>query len=135
MVTMRSSTGMNPDSTLRKVVLPVPVPPEMMMLALASTAALRNPKPASLQLPNRMRSSTWNGSRENLRTVSSGPFSASGRITALTREPSASLASHSGWRSSMRRPTVRTMNWMTLSSWSSSVNLMLVSTTLPPIST
>src|SRR6266540_2324961 len=32
MVTMRSSTGMKPDSTFRNVVFPVPVPPEMMML-------------------------------------------------------------------------------------------------------
>src|SRR6185437_1486316 len=65
----------------------------------------------------------------------SGPLSASGRMTALTREPSARRASQSGERSSMRRPTVRTMNWMTLRSWSSSTNLMFVSTTLPAIST
>ncbi len=34
MVMMRSPSGMNPDSTLRFVVLPVPVPPETRMLSL-----------------------------------------------------------------------------------------------------
>jgi len=68
MVTMRSSTGMKPESTFKNVVLPVPVPPETMMFALASTAALRKPKPASLQLPKSNQVSTWKGSRENLRT-------------------------------------------------------------------
>ena len=41
-VTMRSSAGMNDDSTLSVVVLPVPVPPETMMLSRPTTQAWRN---------------------------------------------------------------------------------------------
>ena len=42
MVTIRSSSGMNEDRTLRVVVLPEPVPPETKMLSRASTQARRN---------------------------------------------------------------------------------------------
>src|SRR5665811_178443 len=41
MVTSRSVFGMYPESMLRKVVLPAPVPPEIRMLILARTAAER----------------------------------------------------------------------------------------------
>ena len=41
-VTMRSSEGMNEDSTLRVVVLPVPVPPETMTFRRPTTQACRN---------------------------------------------------------------------------------------------
>ena len=41
-VTMRSSAGMNDDSTLSVVVLPVPVPPETMMFRRPTTQAWRN---------------------------------------------------------------------------------------------
>ncbi len=41
MVTMRSSVGMNDDSTFSVVVLPVPVPPETMMLSRPVTQAVR----------------------------------------------------------------------------------------------
>ena len=40
MVTMRSSSGMNDESTLSVVVLPEPVPPEMTMLSRPRTQAL-----------------------------------------------------------------------------------------------
>ena len=43
MVTMRSSVGMNDDSTLSMVVLPVPVPPETMMLSRPTTHACEEP--------------------------------------------------------------------------------------------
>jgi len=46
MVTNAVLDGMKPDSTLRNVVLPVPVPPDTTMFAFAKTAALRKPKPA-----------------------------------------------------------------------------------------
>ncbi len=38
-VTMRSSEGMAPERTLRSVVLPLPVPPEMTMFFFALDAA------------------------------------------------------------------------------------------------
>ena len=41
-VTMRSSSGMNGDSTFSSVVLPVPVPPEMRMFSFPCTQAPRN---------------------------------------------------------------------------------------------
>ena len=47
MVTMRSSLGMNDDSTLSSVVLPVPVPPEMRMLSRASTQASQEVEPSA----------------------------------------------------------------------------------------
>ena len=40
-VTMRSSVGMNDDSTLSVVVLPVPVPPETITLSRPTTQACR----------------------------------------------------------------------------------------------
>jgi hypothetical protein len=41
MVTIRSSSGMNPEMTLRRVVLPEPVPPLISRLRLPWTAASR----------------------------------------------------------------------------------------------
>ena len=41
MVTMRSSSGMKPDSTFSSVVLPAPVPPEITMFSRARTQALQ----------------------------------------------------------------------------------------------
>ena len=60
MVTMRSSSGMNDDSTLSRVVLPVPVPPETMMFSRPTDAAPRGtgPTPGSA-CRGRIRSSTW----------------------------------------------------------------------------
>ena len=98
MVTMRSSAGMNDDSTLSVVVLPVPVPPETMMLSRPTTQAWRNRAAWALSVPKRIRSSIWNGSLENFRMVRNGPPMASGWMTALTREPSGRRASTIGVR-------------------------------------
>ena len=54
--------------------------------------------------------------------VSDDPLTASGGITALTREPSASRASTSGDDSSTRRPMRETIRSMTCRRWSSEVN-------------
>ena len=72
-VTIRSSFGMNEDSTLRVVVLPEPVPPETKMFRRASTQALRKSNISGVAVPKRTRSSTVNGDAENFRIVITGP--------------------------------------------------------------
>ena len=52
-VTMRSSFGMNDDSTLSSVVLPVPVPPETTMLSRPSMHARRKRTLRSSSVPKR----------------------------------------------------------------------------------
>ena len=122
-VTMRSSEGMNDDSTLRVVVLPVPVPPETMMLRRPTTQACRKRAAWALSVPNRIRSSTCSFSVENFRMVRKGPPMASGWITALTREPSGRRASQRGLASSMRRPISLTILSMMRRRWVSSTNV------------
>ena len=58
MVTMRSSLGTNPDSTLSSVVFPVSVPPDTMMLSLPTTHASMNRARAEVMVRFEMRSST-----------------------------------------------------------------------------
>ncbi len=113
MVTMRSSSGMNEEMTLSRVVLPEPVPPEMTMLRRPRTQALMKSRTAGVNVPKAMRSASLNGSLENLRIVSMAPSSAMGAMTALTREPSGRRASTSGLASSTRRPTRPTILSMT----------------------
>ncbi len=72
-VTMRSSLGMNDESTLRVVVLPEPVPPETNRFSRASMQAWRNSNISGVAVPNRIRSSTVYGVCANLRTVMTGP--------------------------------------------------------------
>ena len=102
---MRSSDGMNDESTFSVVVLPVPVPPETMTFSRPTTHAWRNRAACAFRVPKRMRSSIWYGSVENFRMVRYGPPIASGWMIALTREPSGKRASTMGVDSSMRRPT------------------------------
>ena len=66
MVTIRSPSGMNDESTLSRVVLPVPVPPETITLSRASTA-LSSSAISGDRVPKLMRSSTVKGSLENFR--------------------------------------------------------------------
>src|SRR5581483_1782452 len=121
-VTMRSSWGMNDDSTLRAVVLPVPVPPLTMMLSRPLTQASRNWATVREKEPKLMRSPTVNGSLANFRMVRKGPPMASGAMTALTREPSGRRASTMGFDSSTRRPTWATIFSMIRLRWFSSMN-------------
>ncbi len=119
-VTIRSSSGMNDDSTLRVVVLPEPVPPDTKMLSRASTQARRNSNISGVAVPNAIRSSTVIGLAGNFRTVMTGPTSDSGSMTALTREPSGSRASTRGLDASIRRPSgvmIRSMMRRTCSSF------------------
>ena len=99
--------------TLSVVVFPEPVPPEMTMLRRPRTQALRKSRTAGENVPKAMRSASVNGSCENFRMVSMAPSSATGAMTALTREPSGRRASTSGLASSMRRPTRPTILSMT----------------------
>ena len=119
-VTMRSSFGMNDESTLRRVVLPVPVPPDTTMLSRPSMQARRKRTLRSSSVPNRTRSLAMNGSRANFRMVRNGPSIASGGMTAFTREPSGRRASTIGDDSSMRRPTWDTILSMMRRTWAPS---------------
>ena len=51
MVTMRSPSGMNDDSALSMVVLPVPVPPLISTFSLACTQAPSSPTISGVTLP------------------------------------------------------------------------------------
>ena len=92
-VTMRSVSGMKPESRLRRVVLPDPVPPATMMFLRITTHAFMNSAALCVQVPKRMKSSTVSARLENLRMVMVGPESASGGMIALTRLPSERRAS------------------------------------------
>src|SRR4030043_422121 len=59
---------------------------------------------SSVMAPKPTKSSTFMGSRANLRMERAGPSRARGGMMALTREPSGSRASTMGEDSSMRRP-------------------------------
>ena len=122
MVTIRSPSGMKEDNTLSRVVLPVPVPPEMMMLSRACTQACSSSAISGVRVPKPMRSWTLSGSLENLRMVSEEPLKANGGMTALTREPSSRRASTIGVDSSMRRPMRETILSMTRRRCSSESN-------------
>jgi hypothetical protein len=82
----------------------------------------------------RIRSSPVRVSRLNLRMETWGPSTASGGITALTREPSGSRASTIGEESSMRRPTAETMRSMIWRRCRSSLKRTSVSRMRPPFS-
>src|SRR5258707_340371 len=63
--------------------------------------------------------------------VRTGPFSASGGMTALTREPSGRRASTMGLDSSTRRPTAVTVLSITCRDWASPVKASSVGSVTP----
>ena len=128
---IRSSFGMNDESTFRVVVLPEPVPPETKMLSRASTQARRKSNISGVAVPNLTRSSTVNGEAENFRTVTTGPMSDSGGMMALTRDPSVRRASTIGLDSSMRRPIGAMIRSMMRITWSSFWKTTLVNSRRP----
>ena len=95
-VTIRSSLGIKLDSTLRNVVLPLPVPPDINRLYFALTAFSRNAATSVLTEPSSINFSMVRGISKNLRTVIIGPFNATGGRIIHTLEPSASLVSTIG---------------------------------------
>ena len=121
-VTMRSLSEMNPDSTLSSVVFPAPVPPDTMTLVRQATAARTKSSIGCVSESRSTRSCAPSRSVRNRRIDSTGPSSARGGMMALTREPSASLASTIGLDSSMRRPTELTIRSMIRSRCASSLN-------------
>src|SRR3990167_4975872 len=86
------------------VVLPEPVPPEIIILRCCSTQVLRNFAISIDKLSYFSKSCMYRFFFANLRIVTVGPFSAKGGIIALTREPSGKRASTIGELSSIRRP-------------------------------
>ena len=58
MVMMRSSSGMNEDSTFSVVVLPAPVPPDTRMLSRPLTQARRKSATGWVSVPKPTRSSS-----------------------------------------------------------------------------
>ena len=132
---MRSFSGMKLDRRLSSVVLPDDVPPEMTTFSRARTEASRKRIMSGEQLLMRSRSSTASFSLVNLRMLMHAPLSASGGRTTLTRDPSASLASHIGELSSTRRPTELTTRSMTWRSCRSLSNVTSLSVSRPLRST
>src|SRR5690606_41238318 len=96
MVTTRSPSGMPLDRVLGKVVLPDPVPPETTTFLRLRTHRYRNSAMADEMDPDRTRSSISGRRAGNLRMVNVAPLSATGGITAFTREPSGRRASTMG---------------------------------------
>ncbi|SCF76417.1 hypothetical protein GA0115255_105574 [Streptomyces sp. Ncost-T6T-2b] len=111
MVTMRSVFGISPESALRRVVLPVPVAPETMMLSLAWTSPASSTSICSSSEPKPIIS--WSvKERGKRRMVSVAPVSDSGGMITLTRSPLGRRASTIGLDSSTRRLTVDTIRSM-----------------------
>ncbi len=135
MVTTRSRFEIKPESTLRSVVLPAPVPPETMMFRRHATAARRNSSIGCVIVSRPTMSSAPTRPVRKRRIESDGPSIARGGMIALTREPSRNLASTIGLDSSMRRPTVLTMRSMICIRWRSSRKRMSVSSSRPSRST
>ena len=123
------------DSTLSRVVLPEPVPPDTTMFRRLTTQARRNSAIWSVIEPKRIRSETSSFFFENLRMVTVGPSIEQGGMIAFTREPSGRRASTIGHLRSMRRPSGRMMRSITFSTWSSFAKRIGVWLTLPRCST
>jgi hypothetical protein len=96
MVSKRSFSEMKPDNALSMVVLPEPVPPEMMVVTRAFTAAASSSAICGRSAPTSMSLLRLNGFLENFRIDTSGPSTPIGRTATLTREPSKRRASHIG---------------------------------------
>ena len=135
MVIRRSLSEMNADSAFSIVVLPEPVPPEMMVVMRDLTAAARSSAIGGGCAPISTSLVRLNGFLENLRIDTSGPSTPIGRTATLTREPSSRRASHSGCDSSTRRPTAETILLMMRSRCASSLKRQATGSSRPPRST
>src|SRR3984885_3850852 len=87
MVSSRSFSEMKADSALSMVVLPEPVPPEMISVTRAFTAAASNSAICGRSAPTSISLLRLNGFLENLRIDINGPSMATGRTATLTRAP------------------------------------------------
>ena len=100
------------ESVFSRVVLPEPVPPEMMMFSRAFMAPSMSASISGVKALNRSRSSLESGLEPNIRMVTTGPSRARGGMIALNRDPLGKRASTIGEVSSTRRPTRETMRSM-----------------------
>ena len=135
MVIRRSFSEMKAESAFSIVVLPEPVPPEMMVVMRARTAAARTSAICGRIALYSTSLFRLNGFLENLRIETSGPSTPTGRTATLTREPSSRRASHSGCDSSTRRPTADTILLMMRSRCASSLKRTPQGSSRPPRST
>ena len=131
MVATRSSSGMYDDRALSSVVLPLPVPPEMITLIRAWMHAERNATISGVMALLAIRSLISKGRVPKRRIDSSVPSRASGGMIALTRLPSASRASTIGQVSSTRRPIRPAIRWTICSRCRSSWNDTLTRSSRP----
>ena len=135
MVSSRSFSEMKAESALSMVVLPEPVPPEMMAETRALTAAPSTSAICGRSAPTSTSLFRLNGFLENLRIETSGPSTPIGRTATLTREPSSRRASHMGCDSSTRRPTAATILLMMRNRCCSSLKRTPHGSSTPPRST
>ena len=115
MVMIRSRSGMNADIAFKRVVLPDPVPPEIITFKRPSTMDRSNSMSVELSDPKRTRSSIRSASFRKRLIDRTGPSIANGGMIALTGEPSGRGASTMGVDSSIRRPTIETIRSMMFS--------------------
>src|SRR5579885_917511 len=134
-VTMRSLGEMKYDSALSSVVLPAPVPPAIMMIDPATTAASSSSIIPGVMARRCTRSAGNSLSVLKRRIDTTGPSTASGGMIALTRDPSMSRASTMGVDSSIRRPTCETILSMMRSRCAESRKVTLVNSKTPLRST
>ena len=88
MVRIRSLGGMAPERALRKVVLPLPVPPLMKMFSFWRTAFSRKTRASGLRLCRRTSSSRLGVKPVKRLRLSAGPSGLAGGSTACRRDPS-----------------------------------------------
>src|SRR5581483_8808541 len=101
------------ERALSRVVLPDPVPPEMMIFSRQRAAISRAWPSSGENVPSSQNFDIVILDFENLRIEMQGPFRLRGGITTLTRLPSASRASSIGLDSSTRLPIDDAMRWAT----------------------
>ena len=107
MTRMRSSAGMKLARMFSRVVLPVPVPPEMRMFWRFRAPLSRMAASSWVRVPMRMRSSIPKCVALNLRIVSVTPCKLQGGMTAATRQPSGRRESRIGFSSEISLPSRR----------------------------
>ncbi len=117
MVMMRSCSGIRPDRALSRVVFPVPVAPDTMMLNFACTSPASRYTIGSSREPRPVISCRVK-ERGKRRIVRVAPVSDRGGMMTFTRSPDGSRASTIGFDSSTRRFTVDTIRSMVCISWS-----------------
>ena len=135
MVITLSQSGMQPESTLRKVVFPLPVPPLMKILYPARTSSCKNSAASRDRDSQRISSSRVMGLSGKRRMVTMGPFKAMGFITIFTLAPPDSRASTMGDASLTILLQPATICWITSWSFSSDSKRMSSSCKCPARST